>query len=90
MKLNKDFQYGSPCFSKGESMETTIAIQGLQNTYKLYHITDLHLTKIGEDEPQYRHDEAALRAKCILRRMGLAQSKDCTHTMRMHESGERI
>lgn len=46
-------------------METTIAIKGLRNTYKLYHITDLHLTKIGEDEPQYRHDEAALRAKCI-------------------------
>lgn len=52
-------------------METTIAIQGLQNTYKLYHITDLHLTKIGEDEPQYRHDEAALRAKCIFEADGI-------------------
>ena len=46
-------------------METTIAIKGLKRVYKLYHITDLHLTKMGADEPQHRHDEAALRARCI-------------------------
>lgn len=46
-------------------METTIAIKGLQRTYKLYHITDLHLTGMGEKDPAFRHDEAALRARCI-------------------------
>ena len=46
-------------------METTIAINGLRHTYKLYHITDLHLTGMGENDPQFRHDEAALRARCI-------------------------
>ena len=46
-------------------METTIAINGLRHTYKLYHITDLHVTKMGGNDPQFRHDEAALRAKCI-------------------------
>ncbi|MBQ7380092.1 MAG: metallophosphoesterase [Clostridia bacterium] len=46
-------------------METTIAIKGLSHSYKLYHITDLHLTKIGENEPDFRHQEAALRASCI-------------------------
>lgn len=46
-------------------METNIMIKGLQRPYKLYHITDLHLTGMGESDPQSRHDEAALRARCI-------------------------
>ncbi len=56
-------------------MDTTIAIKGLQHTYKLCHITDLHLTKIGADEPVYRHEEAALRAKCIFEIDGTPVSK---------------
>lgn len=46
-------------------METTILIKGLEQPYKIYHITDLHLTGMGESDPQSRHDEAALRARCI-------------------------
>ncbi len=53
-------------------METTIAIQGLQSPYKLYHITDLHLTGMGEEDPPFRHEEAALRARCIFETQGVS------------------
>lgn len=46
-------------------METKIAIRGLKHTYKLYHITDLHLTRTSEADTQARREEAALRARCI-------------------------